>query len=356
MPIRPPSSVAIATRKPRFSSCSRRSAPTNAPSRRMSAVDELLRPSFSSSRVTSTSAPSTRNALTPFAPSVEGSVRAKTRNVPAWLPFVIHCLAPLSLQPSPSGTALVRSAPASDPEPGSVSANAPSTRPVASSGTNRRRCSSVPNERIGSVAALVCTATVTPTPASARDSSSSTRMYETKSAPAPPSSSGTQTPSRPSSPSFANSGLREGVVAVPRGRVRHDLGVGEFPRERLDRALLRRRGEVHRVASIVGRGAGPLARFSCSAVLSAGLTRDRRRRLSSRRPLYDGPRRRRAVRRMPSAEEAPQPARAGRRAEADAAGPHGRRGTRVELEGRAEREPPHRAARGPCSSMKNPAP
>ena len=166
-----------------------------------------MRPSFSSSRVTSTSAPSTTNALTPFAPSVERSVRAKTRNVPAWLPFVIHCLAPLSLQPSPSGTALVRSAPASDPEPGSVSANAPSTRPVASSGTNRRRCSSVPNERIGSVAALVCTATVTPTPASARDSSSSTRMYETKSAPAPPSSSGTHTPSRPSSPSFVNSGL-----------------------------------------------------------------------------------------------------------------------------------------------------
>ena len=44
---------------------------------------------------------------------------------------------------------------------------------------------------------------------------------------------------------------RERVVAVPRGRVRHDLRGGHFAGERLDRALLRRRGEVHRVASIV---------------------------------------------------------------------------------------------------------
>ena len=53
--------------------------------------------------------------------------------------------------------------------------------------------------------AEVCTATVTPTPASPRDSSSSTRMYERKSAPAPPYSSGTQTPISPSSPSDPSS-------------------------------------------------------------------------------------------------------------------------------------------------------
>ena len=74
--------------------------------------------------------------------------------------------------------------------------------PRASGGTNRLRCSSVPKVRIGNVTALVCTATVTPTPASARDSSSRTRMYERKSAPAPPYSSGIQTPSNPSSASF----------------------------------------------------------------------------------------------------------------------------------------------------------
>ena len=212
----------------------------------MSAVEDELRPSFSSSRVTSTSLPSTRNALTPRVPAVDASVRAKTRNVPAWLPFVIHCFEPLSLQPSPSATAVERSAPASDPESGSVSAKAPMTRPAARSGTNRRCCSSVPNARIGSVAALVWTATVTPTPASARESSSSTRMYEMKSAPAPPSSSGTQTPISPSSPSFANTCSRERVLAIPAGRVRCDLGVRELVGESLDGALLGGEREVHR--------------------------------------------------------------------------------------------------------------
>jgi hypothetical protein len=118
------------------------------------------------------------------------------------VPFVIHCFAPVIVHPSPSGTAAVRSEPASEPASGSVRAKAPIVSPRASGGTKRARCSSVPNARIGSVHALVCTATVTPTPASARESSSSTRMYEMKSAPAPPSSSGTQTPMRPSSASF----------------------------------------------------------------------------------------------------------------------------------------------------------
>ena len=91
-------------------------------------------------------------------------------------PFVIHCFVPVIVQPSPSGSAAVRSEAASEPASGSVSANAPIFSPRASGGTNRDLCSSVPNVRIGSVTALVCTATVTPTPASPRDSSSSTRM------------------------------------------------------------------------------------------------------------------------------------------------------------------------------------
>jgi hypothetical protein len=83
-------------------------------------------------------------------------------------------LAPVIVQPSPSASARVRIAPASEPASGSVSANAPIVSPLASGGTKRSRCSSVPKDRIGSVQALVWTATVTPTPASARDSSSST--------------------------------------------------------------------------------------------------------------------------------------------------------------------------------------
>ena len=116
------------------------------------------------------------NAETPFAPGMSGSVRAKRSTVPPKPPFVIHCFEPEIDQPSPFGVAAVRSEPASDPASGSVSAKAPIASPRASGGTKRLRCSSVPNMRIGSVTALVCTATVTPTPASARESSSSTRM------------------------------------------------------------------------------------------------------------------------------------------------------------------------------------
>ena len=84
---------------------------------------------------------------------------------------MIHCLVPV-MRPS---RAEVRSAAASEPASGSVSANAASSWPCASGGTQRSTCSGDPLSRIGSVPALVCTATVTPTPASARESSSSTR-------------------------------------------------------------------------------------------------------------------------------------------------------------------------------------
>src|SRR6187397_399509 len=130
IPMRPPSSVAIATTKPLRSSWSIRSPSTRALSRRRSAVEDECSPSFSSSRVTSTCSASSRKAETPRAPSVSGSVRAKRRNVEAWLPFVHHCFVPLIRQAlSPSRTAVVRSEPASDPAPGSVRANAPMTSP-----------------------------------------------------------------------------------------------------------------------------------------------------------------------------------------------------------------------------------
>ena len=143
--------------------------------------------------------PSTRKHEIPFSP------RAKTRIVPPKLPLVIHCFVPVSRQPSPSRSAFVRSERASEPEPDSVSANAPIFSPRASGGTSVWACSSVPNLAIGSVHADVWTATVTPIPASAREISSSTSMYETKSAPTPPSSSGMQTPMSPSSASFGTS-------------------------------------------------------------------------------------------------------------------------------------------------------
>src|SRR3990170_3733804 len=61
----------------------------------------------------------------------------------------MNCFVPEMRQPSPSGTAVVRSAPASDPEPASVSAKAPIFSPRASGGTNPRRCSSVREKSTG---------------------------------------------------------------------------------------------------------------------------------------------------------------------------------------------------------------
>jgi hypothetical protein len=98
------------------------------------------------------------------------SARAKTTNVDACEPFVTHCLAPVMRPPA----ARVRIAAASEPAPASVRAKAASSSPAASGGTSRSCCSGVPYLTIGSVPALVCTASVTPAPASARAISSIT--------------------------------------------------------------------------------------------------------------------------------------------------------------------------------------
>ena len=211
----------------------------------MSLVTDEFKPSFSSVRVIVTCSVSTMNADTPRALRVSLSVRANSSKVPPSEAFVIHCFAPVMRQPPSTRSAARDRAPASEPEPDSVSAKQPTRSPRASGGTKRARCSSVPNRSSGSVQADVCTATVTPTPASPRESSSSTRMYERKSAPAPPYSSGTHTPISPSRRERADQLARKAVVAVPRGGMRFDLGACEVAGERLDLALLRRELEVH---------------------------------------------------------------------------------------------------------------
>ena len=62
--------------------------------------------------------------------------------------------------------------PASEPAPGSVSPKAASFLPAASSGSQRRFCSSLPYRRIGIVPSEVCAATVIATDESTRVSSS----------------------------------------------------------------------------------------------------------------------------------------------------------------------------------------
>ena len=62
----------------------------------------------------------TRNALIPFGPGPP--VRSNTIAVSAQEPSVMKTFEPVSVQPSPSRSARVTSAAASEPHPGSVSA------------------------------------------------------------------------------------------------------------------------------------------------------------------------------------------------------------------------------------------
>ena len=64
----------------------------------------------------------------------------------AWMgPFVMKDFSPLRTQPPPSGTALVRMPPTSEPAPGSVTASAVTSLPSIAGTSHRCRCSSVPN-------------------------------------------------------------------------------------------------------------------------------------------------------------------------------------------------------------------
>src|SRR2546426_320575 len=74
-----------------------------------------------------------------------GSVRASTPAIPPTDALVMKALLPFRT-PSPSRhSARVRRAAASEPEPGSVSPQAPSTSPEARRGRYRRFCASEPN-------------------------------------------------------------------------------------------------------------------------------------------------------------------------------------------------------------------
>ena len=76
---------------------------------------------------------STTNAVMPFLPRDLSTV-AKTTYRAASPAFVIQIFVPLSSYASPSRRADSDSAAASEPAPGSVSANAPSSRPAVIGG------------------------------------------------------------------------------------------------------------------------------------------------------------------------------------------------------------------------------
>jgi hypothetical protein len=123
-------------------------------------------------------------------------------SVPA---FVMKIFEPFTSHSPSRSSAVVRVAPASEPAPGSVSPNAASFCPEASSGSHCSFCSSLPKRKIGIVPSDVWAATVIATEESIRVSSSIASAYETVSPPAPPCSSGIGSPIRPSSASSATS-------------------------------------------------------------------------------------------------------------------------------------------------------
>ena len=191
------------------------------------------------------SASSTKHE-TPRAPAVAGSVRANSTNVPAREPFVIHCFAPFSTQPSPSAAAVVRSEPASEPEPGSVSANAPRCSPRARGGTKRARCSSVPNarsrERRG---ARVHRDRHADTGIRARELLEHENVGEEVRARSAVLL-GHADAQKPELGELRDQLVREAVLAVPVGGIRRDLRLGELARERANRLLVGAQLEVHR--------------------------------------------------------------------------------------------------------------
>ena len=239
IPIRPASSVERAMRMPGAAS------PSSSPgvrSRARSAVEDEFRPIFSSSRVARKPVAPRRTTKADGRPPAAAS-RAKTTKTWACEPLVIHCLLPVI---SPSSAARVRIAPASEPASGSVSAKAASSWPWASGGTNRSTCSDVPWRRIGSVPALVCTATVTPTPGvGARELLEHEDVGEEVGARAAVLG-GHAHAHQPELAELGEDLLGEGVLAIPGRGARGDLLVGEAARQGADLALLVAELEAHR--------------------------------------------------------------------------------------------------------------
>src|SRR5438445_13343807 len=94
---------------------------------------------------------STRN------PRIVFSALAQTTATSAIEPLVIHDLAPLSTQESPSRRALVRMPPGFDPKSGSVRPKQPIFSPEASFGIQKSFCSFDPYALIGNITSPDCT-------------------------------------------------------------------------------------------------------------------------------------------------------------------------------------------------------
>lgn len=120
------------------------------------------------------------------------------RKSPASAPFVIHTLPPSMTQPPPalSRVARVFSAKASEPLPGSESAN-DATSLVARRGSAQSWSAGDPHFLKTLFTSVFCTSTMTAVDASRLANSSIARHAATKDAPAPPCRSGISMPMKP---------------------------------------------------------------------------------------------------------------------------------------------------------------
>src|ERR1700732_3123553 len=196
--MRPSFSVSIAILYPLPTSPSTFSFGTRQSSRISSQVEEARIPSLSSFLPTVNPGKlfSIRNAVIPLYP-FDASTVANRMNNPASLPFVIQSLRPLRTKSFPLSSALVCSANASDPDPASLNAYAP-TVSAAIFGRQSFFWSSVAQRRIAFATSVFCTSTITPAEASARENSSTARIASKNLPPAPPYCSGISIPISPS--------------------------------------------------------------------------------------------------------------------------------------------------------------
>ena len=130
-----------------------------------------------------------------------GWVRAKTTKTSPTEPWVMNVFEPLSTQRSPFRTAVVFMPAASEPLPGSVSAQAPKASPVASRGRYFRFWASEPKSLRCEVPRPLCEAMVRASEPSYRAISSTTTATARLPSPEPPRSSLMRMPKNPSCPS-----------------------------------------------------------------------------------------------------------------------------------------------------------
>ncbi len=148
MAMRPSSSIDRNCCSPRPASPSRWSAGTRHDSKRRPWVSEARHPILRyAGSTTSPGVPAgTTMVLMPSSEVRAVTVISVVIGVPE---LVMKALVPSITHSSPSRTARVRVAAASDPASGSVRANAAKARPASRSGSQRCFCSSVPKAKIG---------------------------------------------------------------------------------------------------------------------------------------------------------------------------------------------------------------